>query len=44
MALAIRGKKETKDGENNDEDAGAIRLRIVSRAMRTISVIEKSIP
>jgi hypothetical protein len=44
MALAIRGKKEMRYGENNDEAAGAIRLRVDSRAMRTISVIEKSVP
>jgi hypothetical protein len=44
MALAIRGKKETKDGEINDENASAIRLPVVSRAMPTISVIEKSVP
>jgi hypothetical protein len=42
MALAIRGKKGTTDWENNDEAAGAIRVSVVSRAKRTISVIEKS--
>jgi hypothetical protein len=44
MVLAIRGKKESEDGENNDENAGAIRSLLVSAGMQTIPVLKRVSP